>query len=70
MRELTEWVRFNKDGSSDHMQAIDGDLIKSFHMDPSPYVIVDPWPPVPAGKTCDWLVEVNRLDKGDDEVKE
>ncbi|MGI9293446.1 MAG: hypothetical protein ACR2PS_05635 [Pseudomonadales bacterium] len=61
--EMTEWVRFNDNGSSDHIKVIDGELFDSFHMDPSPYLNLRDWPPVPAGEVCDWLIETKKLPK-------
>lgn len=63
--EMTEFVRFNDDGSSSHIKVIAGELFDSFNMNPSPYVVVCDRPPVPAGETTDWLVEVNRVPSGD-----
>lgn len=56
--EMVEFVRFNPDGSSSHITVVNGKLFDTFDTDPSPYVVVDPWPPTPAGDTCDWIVEV------------
>jgi len=59
--EITEFVRFNPDGSSSHIKVLDGELFDTYEINPSPYLIVDPWPPVPAGDKCDWIVEINRV---------
>ena len=62
--EMTEWVRFNDDGSSDHLRVIDGELVGTEHWDRSPYMQVrdkngnPSWPPF--RPDCDWLVEVKR----------
>ena len=56
--EMTEWVRFNPDGSSSHIKVIDGVLFDSFEMNPSPYVVVRGCPP-------DWIVESKKCPKSD-----
>jgi len=58
--EMTEFVRFNSDGTSDHIVVIEDKLFEVLHRDPTPYVLLRDWPPVRAGDECDWLVEVTR----------
>jgi len=67
--EMTEFVRFNSDGTSDHIVVIEDKLFEVLHRDPTPYVLLRDWPPVPvadcqcwvpSGDECDWLVEVTR----------
>jgi hypothetical protein len=39
---ITEHVRLNADGSSDHIHVIDGELDRYEHCDIAPYVNLDP----------------------------
>jgi len=61
--EMTEFVRFNPDGSSFHIRVIDGELFDSFDMNPSPYFVLKDWPPKPLGDVCDWIVNVQGTNK-------
>ena len=65
--EMTEFVRFNSDGSSDHIRVMDGELFDSQHHDPAPYLLLGYWPPIPAGDECDWIVEVKKLPEQDND---
>ena len=39
---MTEHVRFNDDGSSDHIKVVDGELVGHEHWDVAPYYRLDP----------------------------
>ena len=39
--DVTEWIRFNDDGSSDHLRVIGSELVESVHYERSPYVRLD-----------------------------
>ena len=39
---ITEHVRFNDDGSSDHIKVIDGELHEFTHFEKAPYVRMNP----------------------------
>ena len=62
--EMTEWVRFNADGSSDHITVMDGELFGVQHWAKTPYLQTRDeqgypiWPPRPPD--CEWLVEVKQ----------
>ena len=36
--EVTEWIRFNDDGSADHLKVVGDQLVDSRHWKVSPYV--------------------------------
>lgn len=49
---ITEYVRFNADGSSDHIKVIGDELFSVEHFPETPYVIVD--------KDISWIINTTK----------